>query len=134
MLGAESHKQDNLVKVDYFLKLKTEKFDFFDPYQAHKKVKVDAVKLEDLFLYFAPKAKSVKFKAINLYKVHILREVERSKSTYLMFKQDGQWLKNAQLGPMRVIRRGLGKVSKKDITLEGADWIWMITEMQFIYE
>ncbi|MGI4993246.1 hypothetical protein ACRXCV_11485 [Halobacteriovorax sp. GFR7] len=128
------HKEDKIVKVDYFTKIPSVEFDFFDPYQQHKKVKVTAFSLESLFVYFAPAATSVRLKAINLYKVHIQRNVERSKTTYIMYKQDGQWLKNSELGPMRIIRKDLGIIAKDKITEEGADWIWMINEIEFVYE
>lgn len=134
ILNHELHKNIKKVKVDYFAKIPSEVFYFNDPYQKHKKVKVQGIALEELFKYFAPSAKSVKMKAINLYNVHIQRNVERSKTTYLMYKQDGKWLKNSELGPMRVIRSGLGVIAKDALTEEGADWIWMINEIQFIYK
>ncbi|EPZ51344.1 hypothetical protein M902_2724 [Bacteriovorax sp. BAL6_X] len=134
ILNHKRHMEVEIVKVDYFNKIPSVEFDFIDPYQQHKKVKVTAISLENLFAYFAPSAISVKLKAINLYKVHIKRNVERSKTTYLMYKQDGKWLKNSELGPLRIIRKGLGVIAKDKITEEGADWIWMINEIEFIYE
>ncbi|WP_412470758.1 hypothetical protein [Halobacteriovorax sp. RT-2-4] len=134
ILNQKLHTEDKVVKVDYFTKIPSVEFDFFDPYQQHKKIKVTAFSLESLFVYFAPTATSVKLKAINLYKVHIKRNVERSKTTYIMYKQDGKWLENSELGPMRIIRKDLGVISKDKITEEGADWIWMINEIEFVYE
>ncbi|WP_412469700.1 MULTISPECIES: hypothetical protein [unclassified Halobacteriovorax] len=134
IMNQRLHKELKVAKVDYFTNIPSEEFYFVDPYQKNKKNKALAFSLENLFKHFAPDAKSVKLTAINLYQVIIQRNTERAKTTYVMYKQDGNWMENSDLGPLRVIRKGLGIIPNDKITKEGIDWIWMINEISFIYE
>lgn len=123
-----------VVKSDYFLKVAQTKVKFIDPYSSNKEVEVTAISQEDFFKHFAPKANRVKLIAVNLYEVVLKRNDPRSSKTFLAYQKAGKYLENSELGPLRVIRTGLGSMKKSKVVIECVDWVWMIKEIVFFHE
>ncbi len=122
---------EKVFKVDYLEKFKTEKFKIFDPYSADREILFEGISIEDIFNKFAPSSKSVEVTAINLYRINIQRGSKLAKDLFFVFKENDKYIPVERMGPLRIIRRHLGKISKNDLVLEGTAWVWMVSELKF---
>lgn len=119
-------------KVTYLESFKEKKqVSVYDPYQNNNKYRFEGISLEDLFKLFAPESKRVHVKAINLYKITIDRNHVDAKDTFFVFKQNGEYIPVDNMGPLRIVRTGKGKITAKNLALEGVDWVWMVKELEF---
>lgn len=129
--GKVDLKIPSTFNVDFLESLKVTSALVFDPYQKNQKFKFEGVLLEDLFKYFSPKAAQVKVTAINGYQVLIKRDSPRAPTLMFAFKSDGNYISVKKMGPLRIIRTDVGKITDQELILEGIDWVWMVKEIIF---
>ncbi|EQC43970.1 hypothetical protein [Bacteriovorax sp. Seq25_V] len=118
-------------QVNYLEKFGIQKVKINDPYTSDKEIDFEGLSIDDIFKVFAPEAKTVDVTAINLYKIKIEKGSPVAKNLYFVFKEDGKYITVERMGPLRIVRSGLGVISKDNLVLEGAPWVWMVSELKF---
>lgn len=118
-------------KVDYLDSFKNTNATVFDPYQKGLKCSFQGIMLEDFFKQFSKDSTKIKVVAINGYEVIIERSSPRVSSLMLAYKQDSKYIDVKMMGPLRIVRIGLGVISEEELILEGIDWVWMVKELVF---
>lgn len=118
-------------QVDHLLSFKNTTATVFDPYQKGLKCSFQGIMLEDFFKQFSKDSTRLKVVAINGYEVIIERSSPRASSLMLAYKQDSEYIDVKKMGPLRIVRVGLGVITEEELILEGIDWVWMVKELVF---
>lgn len=129
--GKLNDKVPTKFDVSFLEKLKVTQVELLDPYQKNLSFKFEGILLEDLFEYFSVNAVKVKVIAINNYEIEINRSEKRNKQLLFTFKENSKYIPVSNMGPLRIVRTGLGKISEQELILEGRDWVWMVKELVF---